>query len=190
MLRCTGIKRDVRLSRRDTYSGYKNVLLKSFFSLNGDSYDRFLLRMFEMSESLNIVNQCVKLLSINNFKAKDKENNSAKKLRFDSLILNSKKTKNHLQPYTYMEDLIEHFCSWHSGLFIKTNVASVTIESPKGEFGVSLISDNSNKPFRCKIRSPSFHNLQFLPKLVKGHLLADLATLIGTIDIVFGEIDR
>jgi len=190
MLRCTGIKRDVRLSRRDTYSGYKNILLKSFFSLNGDSYDRFLLRMFEMSESLNVINQCVKLLSTNTFKINKKASNLNKKARFDSLLLNSKKIKSRLQPYTYMEDLIEHFCSWHSGLFIKTNVSNITIESPKGEFGVSLISDNSNKPFRCKIRSPSFHNLQFLPKLVKGHLLADLATLIGTIDIVFGEIDR
>jgi len=64
------------------------------------------------------------------------------------------------------------------------------IESPKGEFGVILVSDNSTKPYRCKIRSPSYHNLQFLPKLSKGHYLADLAALIGTIDIVFGEIDR
>jgi NADH-quinone oxidoreductase subunit D len=89
-----------------------------------------------------------------------------------------------------MEDLIEHFCNWHSGIFLESNVSSVTVESPKGEFGVSLVSDNSNKPHRCKIRSPSYHNLQFLPKLVKGHLLADLAAIIGTIDIVFGEIDR
>lgn len=64
------------------------------------------------------------------------------------------------------------------------------IESPKGEFGVSLLSNNTTSPFRCKIRSPSYHNLQFLPKLMKGHLLGDLAALIGTIDIVFGEIDR
>lgn len=64
------------------------------------------------------------------------------------------------------------------------------IESPKGEFGVSLVSNNTTTPFKCKIRSPSYHNLQFLPKLMKGHLLGDLAALIGTIDIVFGEIDR
>lgn len=75
-------------------------------------------------------------------------------------------------------------------MFINKNLVSISIESPKGEFGVSLLSDNSNKPFRCKIRAPSYHNLQFLPKLVKGHLLGDLAALIGTIDIVFGEIDR
>jgi len=92
--------------------------------------------------------------------------------------------------YVYMEDLIEHFLNWHSGLFLKKNLSSITIESPKGEFGVYLVSNNNNKPFRCKIRSPSFHNLQFLPKITKGHLLADLAALIGTIDIVFGEIDR
>jgi NADH:ubiquinone oxidoreductase subunit D len=89
-----------------------------------------------------------------------------------------------------MEDLIEHFVQWHTGITIKKSLNFNYIESPKGEFGVALISNNSNKPFKCKIRSPSYFNLQFLPKLSKGHYLADLAALIGTIDIVFGEIDR
>jgi NADH-quinone oxidoreductase subunit D len=89
-----------------------------------------------------------------------------------------------------MEDLIEHFVNWHTGLAISGDYVNHFIESPKGEFGVALVSDNSNKPYRCKIKSPSYQNLQFLPKLAKGHLLADLAALIGTIDIVFGEIDR
>jgi hypothetical protein len=89
-----------------------------------------------------------------------------------------------------MEDLIEHFVQWHTGLTIKKNIVFNYIESPKGEFGVILLSNNSNKPQKCKIRSPSYFHLQFLSKLTKGHFLADLAALIGTIDIVFGEIDR
>lgn len=186
MARCVGIKRDLRLSWKDNYSGYSQIMFKSFISLNGDSYDRFLLRMFEMSESLLIVNQCVNNLNLN-FKRKHQATNI---LKTQSIILNTKKEKKTYRSYTYMEDLIEHFLNWHDGLSLKTGYTSISIESPKGEFGVTLISDNSTKPYRCKIRSPSYHNLQFLPKLTKGHLLADLAALIGTIDIVFGEIDR
>jgi len=190
LARCVGIKRDVRLSVKESYSNYNSLQFKSYISLNGDSYDRFLLRMFEMGESLNISNQCLNFIFKlnNNYLFANKQLSTL--TNFSSLFLNSKKIKSNFSMYGYMEDLIEHFLNWHSGLFIKSNLAFITIESPKGEFGVSLLSDNTNKPFRCKIRSPSFHNLQFLPKLIKGHLLADLATLIGTIDIVFGEIDR
>lgn len=189
MSRCVGIKRDVRLSVKDNYSNYNQYNFKSFISLNGDSYDRFLLRMYEMGESLNLTNQATNLL-ISEFRKINNVKNKSNLLNFNSLLFNANKVKNNNELYIYMEDLIEHFLSWHSGLFLKKNLTSITIESPKGEFGVSLLSSNSNKPFRCKIRSPSYHNLQFLPKLTKGHLLADLATLIGTIDIVFGEIDR
>ena len=89
-----------------------------------------------------------------------------------------------------MEDIIEHFLQWHTGLYIKKNIIFNYIESPKGEFGTILSSGDSNKPNKCKIRAPSYFNLQSLPILTKGHFLADLAALIGTIDIVFGEIDR
>jgi NADH:ubiquinone oxidoreductase subunit D len=89
-----------------------------------------------------------------------------------------------------MEDLIEHFLKWHTGITINSNITYNYIESPKGEFGTILVSNKTNKPKKCKIRSPSYFNLQFLPQLTKGHYLADLAALIGTIDIVFGEIDR
>jgi NADH-quinone oxidoreductase subunit D len=89
-----------------------------------------------------------------------------------------------------MEDLIKHFVNWHTGFCVKSNTALSYIESPKGEFGVILISNDTEKPLKCKIRSPSYFNLQALPKLVKGHYLGDLASIIGTIDIVFGEIDR
>jgi len=89
-----------------------------------------------------------------------------------------------------MEKLIKHFKYWSEGSSIESNWTYQAVESPKGEFGVTLIADNSNKPYKCKVRSPALHHLQVLPKLAKGHYLADLVSLIGTIDIVFGEIDR
>lgn len=188
MSRSVGVKRDVRISKKDNYSNYNLLNFKSFISYNGDSYDRFLLRMFEMVESLNISNQV-----INNFLIQlptNYNNFNQKYYNFNSIILNTKKIKNKINIYSYMEDLINHFLNWHTGIQIKSNLSFITIESPKGEFGVNLVSDGTNKPFRCKIKSPSYHNLQFLPKLIKGHLIGDLAALIGTIDIVFGEIDR
>lgn len=89
-----------------------------------------------------------------------------------------------------MEDLINSFLFWHNGITVKRNTTIAYIESPKGEFGVTLTSNNTASPSNCKIRSPSYFNLQALSKLAKGHYLSDLAAIIGTIDIVFGEIDR
>jgi NADH:ubiquinone oxidoreductase subunit D len=89
-----------------------------------------------------------------------------------------------------MEQLIKHFKFWSEGFKIKSNVTYRGVESPKGEFGVTLFSDNSSKPYKCKVRSPAYHHLQALPKISKGHFLADLVALVGTIDIVFGEVDR
>lgn len=179
LARSVGYKKDVRLSKKHTYSNYNTINLKSYLGLNGDCYDRYLIRMFEMGESLNISNLIVEqLLSTHS-------NNS---IIYQQLI--NKNLQFKLKNYSYMEDLIEHFLQWHTGIVIKKQINSCYIESPKGEFGVILSSNNSNKPIKCKIRSPSYFNLQFLPKLAKGHYLADLAALIGTIDIVFGEIDR
>jgi len=89
-----------------------------------------------------------------------------------------------------MEQLINHFKHWSEGFPVNSGWTYRAVESPKGEFGVSLTSDNSAKPYRCKVRSPAFHHLQVLTKIGKGHFLADLVTLLGTIDIVFGEVDR
>ena len=178
MARSVGYKKDLRLSKKNSYSNYNNVHLKSYIGVNGDCYDRYLIRMFEMAESLQISNSIVNSLL----------NNNVSYVTYQQLI--NKNWKNNSNSYTYMEDLIEHFLKWHTGITIKKNFNFNYIEAPKGEFGVILISNDSNKPFKCKIRSPSYFNLQFLPKLSKGHYLADLAALIGTIDIVFGEIDR
>ncbi len=180
MARSVGIKKDVRLSKLSSYSSYNMFMFNSYISINGDCFDRYLLRMLEMGESLHIINLIInKLLNTPN-------NNSCNNIIWEKLY---KQTKTNLT-YTNMEDLINHFCNWHTGLSINSNIQASYIESPKGEFGVSLVSNNSTKPLRCKIKSPSLYNLQFLPYLVKGHYLADLAAIIGTIDIVFGEVDR
>ncbi len=178
MARSVGIKKDLRLSTKHNYSGYNTVPLRSFTGINGDCYDRYLIRMLEMAESLNVINYTTnKLLS----------NKSNTNLVYQQLV---NKKQNIQKKNVYMEDIINHFIHWHSGLFIPKNMVSTYIESPKGEFGTILISNNSTKPKKCKIRSPSYYNLQALSKVAKGHYLADLAALIGTVDIVFGEIDR
>jgi NADH:ubiquinone oxidoreductase subunit D len=89
-----------------------------------------------------------------------------------------------------MENLINHFKYWSEGFNINSNITYQSVESPKGEFGVTLISDDSNKPYKCKVRSPAFHHLQLIPTIARGHFLADVVALIGTVDIVFGEVDR
>jgi NADH:ubiquinone oxidoreductase subunit D len=92
--------------------------------------------------------------------------------------------------YTTMESLINHFKFWSEGFKVNSNFSYKSVESPKGEFGVTLFSDNSSKPYKCKVRSPAYHHLQVMPKISKGHFLADLVALVGTIDVVFGEVDR
>lgn len=176
--RSVGFKKDLRLSQKHSYSSYNKINLKSFLGINGDSYDRYLIRMLEMGESLNIVN------NICNFLLNNKLNSNQVYQQLTNKYWNKNK-KN-----VYMEDIIEHFIQWHTGITIKKGVTAKYLESPKGEFGVILSSSNSNKPEKCKIRAPSYFNLQALPIISKGHYLADLSALIGTIDIVFGEIDR
>lgn len=108
MARCVGIKRDVRLSRMDSYSSYNSILFKSYLTLNGDSYDRFLLRMFEMGESLNIANQSINRLICGEL-SQAMGNHSNLLFNFNSTAINLKKIKSNLGMYSYMEDLIEHF---------------------------------------------------------------------------------
>ncbi len=179
MARSVGLKKDLRLSKNNNYSNYCDVNIKSFVGINGDCYDRYIIRMLEMGESLNISNTIVERLLNNKINTE---------VIYQQLI--NKNIVNKLNNYNHMEDIIEHFLQWHTGLIIKKNQVSTYIESPKGEFGTILISNETNKPKKCKIRSPSYFNLQSLPQLSKGHFLADLSAIIGTIDIVFGEIDR
>lgn len=175
--RSTGLKRDLRLNKNYSYSNYNHFFFKSFLGVNGDTYDRYLIRMLEMGESLNLVNKVIKSLLTKNY-------------HHSNLIIRDLFFKNKQSNYSSMEDLIKHFIHWHTGFVVKKNTNLSYIEAPKGEFGLILTADNTNKPYNCKIRSPSYCNLQALPKLTKGHFLADLAAIIGTIDIVFGEVDR
>lgn len=176
MARATGIAYDLRLCEWHSYSSYFTTVFKSFLGVNGDSYDRYLIRISEMFESLYIIAQLLDLLKDEIKKTWVKIDNSQ---QFE--------VEN---PYNSMEELIRHFKYWTVGFVVPTQLLYSAVESPKGEFGVTLIADNTNQPYRCKVRSPAYFHLQALPALVKNMLLADLITLIGTIDIVFGEIDR
>ncbi len=183
LARSTGIKRDLRLDAYETYANYYYLNFRIYTGQAGDNFDRYLIRMNEMSESINIISQII-------FKLITKKN------KINPLALNNQLNKKKLISTTYkneynsMEKLIKHFKYWSEGFTVNTNWTYQAIEAPKGEFGVTLISDNTNIPYKCKIRSPAYHHLQVMPKLAKGHMLADLASLIGTIDIVFGEVDR
>lgn len=148
--------------------------------------------MNEMAESINIINQVVnKLTKYNSIKLKKKTYTTIQPhLIMDLLTSNKINQSNFNNPYVIMEDLIKHFKFWSEGFKVNSNFTYKAVESPKGEFGVTLFSDDSSKPYKCKVRSPAYHHLQLLPKIAKGHFLADLVALIGTVDIVFGEVDR
>jgi len=192
MSRSIGIKRDLRLDKLETYANYYYLNFRSFVGQNGDSYDRFLIRMNEMTESLNIINQVINKITKHKHQKKQIKKvtniNPHQILKFiNPKHLNQNNYKNE---YISMEQLIKHFKYWSEGFTVKSNWTYRAVESPKGEFGVSIISNNTNIPYKCKVRSPAYHHLQVLPKISKGHFLADLVALMGTIDIVFGEIDR
>ena len=172
LLRSTGVNWDLRVN--DTYEIYSSLDFNIPIGVNGDCYDRYLIRVEEMRQSLRIINQCINNMPLGNFKVNDfKITNSNRALIKDS-----------------MESLINHFKYYTENLNIKKSETFVSIEAPKGEFSVYLMSNNSNKPYRCHIKAPGFLHLQGLNKMSKGHLIADVVTIIGTLDIVFGEIDR
>lgn len=189
MARCTGIKRDLRLSKLETYANYYYLNFRSYLGQHGDSYDRYLIRMNEMLESLNIITQV-----INKITCKNPNKKKTGYIKSHSLLQYiNPETYNKLNlknDYNTMEELIEHFKYWSEGFPVKSGWTYQAVESPKGEFGVSMVSDNTTIPYKCKVRSPAFHHMHLLPEIAKGHFLADLSALIGTIDIVLGEIDR
>lgn len=195
MARCTGIKRDLRISKLETYANYYYLNFRSYIGQHGDSYDRYLIRMNEMLESLNIITQTInKIITINhainktNIVAKKKLINPHYILQYiNPETVNKQNLKN---DYNTMENLIKHFKYWSEGFPVNSGWTYQAVESPKGEFGVSIIADNTAKPYKCKVRSPAFHHMHLLPEIARGHFLADLSALIGTIDIVLGEIDR
>lgn len=163
LLRSTGIKKDIRLD--NSYSYYKFINFNSYVSNNGDCMDRYVIRMYEMLESSSIMSSIINKI---NFKKKYNFNNN----------------------YNKMESTINKFRLWSNLNKLNYNNKTVPIESPKGLFSVTLVSNESNTPIKCKVKSPSYNNLFLLKSLSKNLLIADLITLIGTSDIVFGEIDR
>ena len=170
--RSAGLEWDLRLS--NPYEVYNEIEFKVPVSENGDCYDRYLLRMKEMRQSLRIMFHCLNRITYGNYKVDNLKISPPSKM-----IVKSN-----------MEALINHFKLFSEGYNVDASCSYFPVESPKGEFGVFVVSDNSNKPFRCKVRSPGYYHLQGIDFILKKSLLADLVTIIGSLDIVFGEIDR
>jgi NADH:ubiquinone oxidoreductase subunit D len=164
--------------------------MQSFLGKRGDSYDRFLIRIREMYESVNIVFQVLNNLTQNKYKTKN-INNRVEFLNFFDFLYKIRKNKlNKKTKYTSMESLIQHFKKYSEGLKVSRGFNYSAIEAPKGEFGVTIISDGSSKPYRCKIRTPSFHHVHLMTRMGQGHYMADMVTVIGSQDLVFGDVDR
>ena len=172
MLRGSGIQWDLRKSQ--AYEIYNKLNFDIVVGNQGDCYDRYLVRLLEMKQSIKIIEECLEKIPKGLVK-----NNDIK----ITPPLRSQTKKS-------MEALIHHFKNYTNGVSIPANETYVGTEAPKGEFGVYLISNNSNKPYRCKIKAPGFAHLQALDHMSQGHMIADVVTIIGTQDIVFGEIDR
>jgi len=172
MLRGSGVYWDLRKSQ--PYEVYEKLKFEVPIGTNGDCYDRYLIRVLEMKESLKIIEQCLNLIPTGYIKTND--------------FKISPPTRVELKQS--MEALIHHFKMYTQGVTIPSNETYVGTEAPKGEFGIYLMSDNTNRPYRCKIKAPGFNHLQALDCMSKGHLIADVVTIIGTQDIVFGEVDR
>ena len=174
MLRGSGIEWDVR--KKQPYEVYDKLDFDIPVGVNGDCYDRYLCRINEMRESNRIIKQCVKWLKENqgpvitdNHKVAPPKREAMK---------------------SGMEELIHHFKLFSEGMHVPEGEVYVGTEHPKGEFGIYMISDGANKPYRLKIRAPGFAHLQGMDELARGHMLADVVAIIGTLDIVFGEVDR
>ena len=172
MLRGSGVRWDLR--KTQPYDVYDKIDFAIPTGVNGDCYDRYLIRLLEMRESLKIIEQCLNSIDVGIYKNSD-----------NKITPPSRKDLK-----TSMESLTHHFKIFTQSFVIEKNETYMASEAPKGEFGVFIVSDGSNRPYRCKIKSPGFSHLQSLNHMSKEHLLADVVTIIGTQDIVFGEVDR
>jgi NADH-quinone oxidoreductase subunit D len=174
MLRGSGIAWDLR--KKQPYEVYDRLDFDIPVGKNGDCYDRYLVRVEEMRQSNKIIKQCVEWLRVNPGPV---------------MSDNHKVTPpNRVDMKTNMEELIHHFKLFTEGMHVPEGESYAAVEHPKGEFGIYLVADGANKPYRLKIRAPGFAHLQGLDEMSRGHMLADVVTIIGTQDIVFGEIDR
>jgi NADH-quinone oxidoreductase subunit D len=172
MLRASGVAWDLR--KAQPYMVYDQLDFDIPIGKNGDCYDRYLVRVEEVRQSLRLIHQCLD------------------KMPSGPVIYREKKiappTRGEMK--RSMESLIHHFKLYTEGFHVPAGETYTAVEAPKGEFGVYLVSDGSNRPYRCKIRAPGFPHLQAMDYMTKGHMLADIPAIIGSLDIVFGEIDR
>lgn len=143
-----------------------------------------------MYESLNIVFQVLTNISGTSDLAKNESSSSNFFHLFSSLYSEKFNKMNYNSKYTSMESLINHFKHYSEGIRVPKGFAYKAIEAPKGEFGTSIVSDGTSKPYRCKIRTPAYHHMQVMSRMVQGHYFADLVTVLGSLDIVFGDVDR
>jgi NADH-quinone oxidoreductase subunit D len=172
MLRSTGVAWDLR--RAQPYECYNELDFQIPVGRNGDNFDRYLMRVQEMRQANKLMQQCIEKMP------------GGPVTSLDNKVVPPKRA----EMKTSMEALIHHFKLYTEGYHVPAGEVYAAVEAPKGEFGVYLVSDGSNKPYRCKLRAPSYSHLQALDFLCKGHMLADVAAVLGSIDIVFGEIDR
>jgi len=176
LIRGTGAPWDLR--RAQPYECYSELEFDIPTGVHGDNYDRYLVRMAEMRESIRIMKQCVhRLLGTEK---------TGPVSYTDNKIVPPKRG----EMKRSMEALIHHFKLYTEGYHVPAGEVYAAVEAPKGEFGVYLVADGTNKPYRCKIRAPGFAHLQSMDFLCKGHMLADVSAVLGSIDIVFGEVDR
>jgi len=172
LARGSGISWDLR--KNDPYEIYGLLNFKIPIGLNGDCYDRYLIRIAELRQSINIISKCITDLPKGIIFIDDHKLHTPSRID----LKNS------------MESVIHHFKYYSEGFHLNKEHIYVCVEAPKGETGIYLVSNDSNKPYRCKIRTPGFAHLQSLNYMASGHMIADLVTIIGTQDIVFGEVDR
>jgi NADH-quinone oxidoreductase subunit D len=174
MLRGSGVEWDLR--KKQSYEIYDRVEFDIPVGVSGDCYDRYLVRIEEMRQSNRIVKQCIEWLRGNPGPVMIDDHKIAPPSRVDMK--------------TNMEELIHHFKLFTEGMHVPEGETYAAVEAPKGEFGIYLVSDGANKPFRLKIRAPGFVHLSALDEMARGHMIADVVAIIGTQDIVFGEVDR
>ena len=171
-LRASGFAWDLR--KAEPYDSYEEIDFDIPIGKHGDCYDRYIVRIAEMRESLRIINQCLEKMPDGPVKVQDHKINPPPRGDMKGS----------------MEALIHHFKLYTEGYHVPRGEAYAVVEAPKGEFGVYLISDGSNKPYRCRIRAPGFVHMQGMDFMLRGHMLADVPAVLGSIDIVFGEVDR
>ncbi|WP_333023173.1 NADH-quinone oxidoreductase subunit D [Wolbachia endosymbiont of Pentidionis agamae] len=172
MIRASGLAWDLRKSQ--PYEIYDQLDFDIPIGQNGDCYDRYLVRMAEIRQSISLVKQCIDRLPKGPVKTEDRKISPPPRAEMKES----------------MEAMIHHFKLYSEGYRVPKGETYVAVEAPKGEFGVYIVSDGTNKPYRCRIRAPGFAHLQALDFMARGHMLADVAAILGSLDIVFGEIDR